>query len=223
LQHRKPPVCDAPADDLGGDFRRGLHLRTQPLPQFLGTGHGAHQADLARAGAREARDGQPLEDGGIVRTHAWHHGQALQIGPFIHPEVPRHPGAGHRIHDDHRFMPMQVTDQSEPRRAQIEQLHPGWKGVTPSEQLDHEGPEAVVAQENIAETDDREAPSTFTVAIVRPAGSRVWQAQAMHGSKECTVRSTSGGRSASAIEVPTREASYGPGERPPGSSRGCRS
>jgi len=49
--------------------------------------------------------------------------------------------------------------------------------------------------------------STFTFAISFPSGSRVWMAQARHGSKEWTVRRTSRGLSVSAIGFPIREAS----------------
>jgi len=49
----------------------------------------------------------------------------------------------------------------------------GVHSVSLSFVIDHERPDAVVAEQDVAETDDGQAHSTFTVAIVRPEGSRV--------------------------------------------------
>ena len=51
------------------------------------------------------------------------------------------------------------------------------------------------------------AYSTLTLAISLPSASCVWMAQARHGSKEWMVRSASSGLSATAMGLPTREAS----------------
>lgn len=48
---------------------------------------------------------------------------------------------------------------------------------------------------------------TFTCAISCPSSSTVWMAQARHGSKEWTVRSASSGFFASAMGLPTSDAS----------------
>ncbi len=47
----------------------------------------------------------------------------------------------------------------------------------------------------------------FTLTVSFPSGSSIWTAQAMHGSKEWIVRSTSKGFSASAMGLPINEAS----------------
>jgi ATP-binding cassette subfamily B protein len=82
----------------------------------------------------------------------------------------------------------------------------------------------VVAGEDVAAADDRDArhPSllrlpwrptaprghnTLTRAISSPSWSRVWTAQARQGSKEWMVRSASSGSFASAMGLPTRDAS----------------
>src|SRR5271166_4231108 len=69
-------------------------------------------------------------------------------------------------------------------------------------------PDAVIPQPDVSDPANQHLlHSTFTLAIWRPDGSNAWQAQAMQGSKECTVRKTSSGSSGRASGVCSSEAS----------------
>jgi hypothetical protein len=68
--------------------------------------------------------------------------------------------------------------------------------------------DTVIPQQDVSDSANQHLlHSTFTLAIWRPDGSKVWQAQAMQGSKECTVRKTSNGSSGRASGVCSSEAS----------------
>src|SRR5579862_2362528 len=73
----------------------------------------------------------------------------------------------------------------------------------------HVGPNAVVAEQDVADAaNERAVHRIFATPILRPEGSKAWQAHAMQGSNECTVRNTSSGSSGRANGVCSSEASY---------------
>jgi len=65
------------------------------------------------------------------------------------------------------------------------------------------GTDGVVPQQNISDAAYEHAwfHNTFATAIFCPERSKAWQAHAMQGSKECTVRKTSSGSSGRASGV----------------------
>ena len=76
------------------------------------------------------------------------------------------------------------------------------------QRFNRERPCAIVAQQHISDSRNQQlSHRTFTRAISRPVGSKVWHAHAMQGSNECTVRSNSRGRSGSATGFRISEAS----------------
>src|SRR6266699_599487 len=114
------------------------------------------------------------------------------------------------INKDQRIGPRKVYRKVKTRRAEVYQLHV-LKIVLRFKHLDGERSDAIIAHQNIPYTPDPDfSHRTFTRAISRPDGSNVWQAHAIQGSNECTVRSSSRGRSGSATGFRISEASYGP-------------
>ena len=66
----------------------------------------------------------------------------------------------------------------------------------------------IVTEQNVSDSGNESIlHKIFATPILRPEGSNAWQAQAMHGSNECTVRNTSSGSSGFAKGVFSNDAS----------------
>src|SRR5574337_338882 len=147
-----------------------------------------------------------------------------QIPATVDAQLTRPTARSNRVDENDDVTITEIGDQAQSWCTGIDQLNGGGKFPAGAQQFNDVRAEAIIAQQHVTEPDDgnwrREARvhRTFTVAIVRPSTSSVWQAHAMHGSKECTVRRISSGFSGLAIGVFSSAASYGPGASP--SSRG---
>src|SRR6188768_1380378 len=100
------------------------------------------------------------------------------------------------VDEDELLQIQQITREIEARAAGVDHRKSGWNRVLAVELADDREPECVVSEQRVPQADDGDArlvQSTRTSARGRPSGSNAWQAQAMHGSNECTVRSTSSG------------------------------
>src|SRR5580700_973374 len=119
----------------------------------------------------------------------------------------------HCVENDKRIPADEVIDEVQTRRANVHQLNLSAELILRFQTRDGVRTKAVVLEQNVAHTGDKNSWShrTFTDAIFFPSGSKVWHAQAMQGSKECTVRKTSSGFSGSAMGLPSSDISYGPG------------
>ena len=106
-------------------------------------------------------------------------------------------------------LPESSIDQIKRRRSQVGDFNTFLELVAGSQKPRDVWSDAVVAQQHVADPADQDLlpHSTFTLAICRPDGSKVWQAQAMQGSNECTVRRTSSGSSGRASGVCSSDAS----------------
>src|SRR5450755_2202937 len=115
------------------------------------------------------------------------------------------------IDQDDGFSSREFIDDFESRRSQVGDFNARFEIIAGGQKTRHIGADAIVSQQDAADAADQNVShSTFTLAICRPDGSKVWQAQAMQGSNECTVRRTSSGSSGLASGVCSSEASYGP-------------
>ena len=89
------------------------------------------------------------------------------------------------IDQDDGIIRAEMIDQVKGRGAQIGNFDASGELVVSFEEARDVGSYAVVAQQDVSDAADQYfSHSTFTLAIWRPDGSKVWQAQAMQGSKE---------------------------------------
>lgn len=150
--------------------------------------------DAPRTLAEKSRNGERLAHGGIVRADARHQRQRLELILVIAAYVARRSARADTVDDDGHLTAGEEGDKPEPCSPTVDESHRIGQVPLRSLLLDDVRPEAVVAEEHVAEADHRDArrcvasfQRTFTVAMVRPVVSSMWQAQAMQGSKECTV------------------------------------
>src|SRR5438034_11271402 len=95
--------------------------------------------------------------------------------------------------------------------AEVCDLNALVEGIHRLEKPHYIGPDAVVAEQNVPDAaNQRLSHRIFATPILRPEASNAWQAHAIHGSNECTVRNTSNGSSGRASGVCSNDASYGP-------------
>ena len=112
------------------------------------------------------------------------------------------------IDQDDGILCRDLIDQIKSRSSQIDDFDAIVELIAGSQKPRHVRSDAIIAQQNVADPADQHfLHNTFTLAICRPDGSKVWQAQAMQGSKECTVRKTSSGSSGRASGVCSSDAS----------------
>ena len=171
----------------------------------------AYQKNGLRSGSKHLGCQETLRERGGMRVEALRGHGAEDV---ILTEKVEGAGSGvssDTVDEDDGVASGDAVGEIERGRAKIRDLDVIVEGVGRLQQSDDVGTDRVVAKQDVADAaDEHVLHRIFATPILRPEGSNAWQAQAMQGSNEWTVRNTSSGSSGFASGVCRSEASYGP-------------